>query len=412
MHSITDRVRLASAIIFVCAGACARSDARILRVWSHHGREAEHRAMQSIAESFVRPVELTFFPDPQYAEKIAVAAAARDLPDVLEIDGPQVPKLADAGLLEPLDGFLSAAERGDFLPTIIAQGTFAGHLYALGAFESALALYYDRALFDRAGIDAPPVGGSWSWDQLTSAARALKETGVVPLALHMNEAEDEWFVYAFAPILWSAGGELISDDGTRVAGVLDSEVNVLALKRWQRLFVDGLAEADPVDPDPFGHGRAAMDWSGHWMARAHLEAKGERLGAMIIPRAGTRVVVPSGSWCWAIVAGTSSLDEARAWIAHVTDPILGIRPMVVANGAVPGRHSAFAGLDWLSRPPYVLFREQLARDARPRPRTPFYATLARRFAAMLRDVAHGAEVSARLHETAASIQREIDRRKR
>ena len=47
-------------------------------------------------------VDMTFFPDFQYTEKISIAAAARDLPDAFDIDGPLVARYVDAGLLAPL----------------------------------------------------------------------------------------------------------------------------------------------------------------------------------------------------------------------------------------------------------------------------------------------------------------------
>jgi multiple sugar transport system substrate-binding protein len=372
--------------------------------------------MQRIQEEFQRgrgpdaSTELSFFPDTEYSEKIAVAAAAHDLPDVLEIDGPLVSKFVTAHLLRPLDGFVSGEVKSDFLPTVIEQGTIGGRLYALGAFESALVVYYDRSMLARAHVEAPLSGESWSWDRFLEAARALKASDVVPVALHMSESADEWFVYAFAPILWSAGGDLISEDGKVVKGVLDSRENAEALERWQVLFIEGLALADPVDPDPFGSGRAAMDWNGHWMARAHLSAKSDLLGAMPIPRMGALDRASSGSWCWAVTSSTDQEGIAFSWIARVIDPRDGMRMIVEANGAVPARRSAFPLIPWLDRAPFSLFRSEIQSSARPRPRTPYYPTLARAFASMLRDIAHGASVPQRLQEAAVVIQRDIDRK--
>jgi hypothetical protein len=60
--------------------------------------------------------------------------------------------------------------------------------------------------------------------------------------------------------------------------------------------------------------------------------------------------------------------------------------------------------------PYVLFRQQLEQNARPRPRTPFYATLTRHFAAALRDMAHGSDVASTLGRAERDIARVIERR--
>ena len=389
----------------------------ILRVWSHQGQEAENQALRSIAAAFNDAhaseglqVELTFFPDFQYTEKLSIAAAADDLPDAFDLDGPLVARFAEAGLLQPLDAWVTAEDRRDFLPTILAQGTVHDQRYALGAFESAVVLYYDRDWLARAEVTPPAAGQAWSWDEFLAACEKLQATGLDPVALHMDDAADEWYTYAFSPVLWSAGGRLISGDGTTVAGVLASWENVEALQRWQALFTRGYAATDPVEPDPFGRGHVAMDWSGHWMARGHLAAKGDRLGVMPLPRLGAQSVAPSGSWCWALSQASTHPEAAARWLRWVTGAQTGVIPMVRANGAVPARRSAFDAFPEYSSDPYRLFRQQLETIARPRPRTPYYATLTQRFAGAVREIARGAEVRRRLQVAEREIQEVIDRR--
>jgi ABC-type glycerol-3-phosphate transport system substrate-binding protein len=231
-----------------------------------------------------------------------------------------------------------------------------------------------------------------------------------PVAMHMNETADEWYTYAFSPVVWSGGGALISEDGTSVRGILASEANIRSIAKWQVLFTEGFAATDPVDPDPFGSGQTAMDWSGHWMARRHLENKGGKLGAMPLPRTGEQAAAPCGSWCWGVSARARDPQLAAKWVEWVTHPRHGIEPIVRANGAVPARQSAFALFPEYQQPPYRLFRQQLESNARPRPRTPYYATLTQRFAAALRDIARGADVDARLQQAEDEVQGVIDRK--
>jgi len=390
---------------------------RAVRVWCHQGQEAENRAMREIASAFnlayasrhVRVV-LTFFPDFQYSEKFAIAAAAHDLPDACDLDGPLVARYVDADLLTPLDGWFDRGELDDFLPTVREQGTINHRLYALGAFESAVVLYYDRQLFDAAGVSPPPEEQAWTWKEFLTACGRLRGAGIEPVAMHMNESADEWFTYAFSPVIWSGRGTLISSDGRQVRGVLASEANIKSLSAWQQLFKKGYAATDPVDPDPFDSGRVAMDWSGHWLAPAHLASKGARLGVMPLPRSGPLPVAPCGSWCWGICRQAHDPEIAAWWIKWVTDLRHGVEPIVRANGAVPARRSAFALFPEYTRMPYKLFRDELERFARPRPRTPFYSPLTQHFAAAVRDIARGADVASRLKTAEDEIQTVIDRR--
>jgi multiple sugar transport system substrate-binding protein len=226
----------------------------------------------------------------------------------------------------------------------------------------------------------------------------------------MNESADEWFTYAFSPVIWSGGGKLISDDGTTVRGVLSSEANVRSLQAWQRVFKEKYAATDPVDPNPFERGTVAMDWTGHWFARSHEALKREELGVMSLPRIGPKAVAPCGSWCWGISSHAKNRDLAVAWLRWITSRDHGVIPIVRANGSVPARKSAFAEFPEYAHPPYSLFRAQLDTIAQPRPRTPYYATLTQHFAAALRDISRGADVATRLKSAENAIQKVIDRR--
>lgn len=390
---------------------------RALRVWAHQGQEAENAAVRRIVAAYQRAmgaggeaVELTFFPDHHYAERLSIAAAAGDMPDAFEVDGPLVARFVDAGLLAAVDSLFSARDLDDFLPSVRVQGTVGGRLYALGAFDSAAVVYFDRRRLEEAGVRAPAADVGLLWPELSSACERLKAAGHRPLALHMNESADEWFTYAFSPLIWSGGGRLIDPGGTRVRGVLASAANVRSLLAWQRLFERDFASISSPDPNPFGSGTVAMDWSGHWMARSHLASKGRDLGVMPLPRLGPDTVSPCGSYCWGIFSGSERSELARGWLRWITGVTTGVLPLVRANGAVPARRSAFAALPEYGGPPYSVFREQLERNARPRPRTPFYATLTREFAAALRDIARGAHVQRRLERAEQAVQTAIDRR--
>jgi len=415
-----------AALLLMLAGAvslplgCSREEtgqrSKVIRVWCHQGQEAENRAMRDMVQAFNKAhspegvrVKMEFFPDKQYTEKLISAAAVGDLPDALDLDGPLVAQFVQAGLLRPLDPWFDEQVREDFIPTILQQGTIDGKLYALGAFDSALVLYYDKNMLAKAGVEPPPPEQAWEWGQFLHACRQLKEAGRDPLAMHMGDSSDEWFTYAFSPVIWSAGGALISPDGGKVEGVLNLPTNVAALKQWQRIFQEDLAATDPVNPDPFGSGETAMDWTGHWLAPSHLEKKGEALGAMPLPKMGEEKVAPCGSWCWGVSSAAEDPDTAVLWVKWATDPIHGIKPIVEANGAIPARKSAFGEFPEYERMPYRLFRQQLLHWARPRPRTPHYATLTQQFAAALRDIARGADVQQRLDEAAQAVQRVIDR---
>ncbi len=397
-----------------CAPEAPADQARVITVWAHHGQEAENTAMRAIVDAFNAAhqgelrVDIQFFPGGQYANKVSIASAADRLPDVLEIDGPLVGPWAAEGLLLPLNAHATPEYLADFLPTVVAQGTFNERLYALGAFDSALVVYYNRDIIARAGLDPPQrLEEAWSWPQFVAALHQVQPYADLPLSLHLDDPGDEWFTYAFSPLIWSNGGALI-DDG-RTEGVLDGPAAVEAIGRWRELITAGLAEPTSTNPNPFTGGRTAFDWTGHWMLPSFEAATDLDFGVMPLPRMGPEVVAPCGSWCWGISRSCRNRNDAWRVIAWLLDPAEGVKPIVQANGAVPARYSAFRFFPEYDVPPRRLFREQLEHAARPRPRTPVYPALTSAFARALRDIAFGAKVQPTLEHAARRVQRDLNR---
>ena len=400
-----------------CGTKPGADDTRVIEVWAHQGQEKENAAMREIVEAFNEHfadrklrIKITFFPDRQYADKVAIAAVAGTLPDVLDIDGPYVGPWAADGTLLPLDELVEAELRDDMLPSLLEQGTYDGHLYALGAFDSALVVYYNRDIIEKAGLRPPErAADAWTWDEFVDALHRVKPHARVALSLHMDDQSDEWFTYAFSPLVWSGGGRLIDTSENRAVGVLNGAATVTAITKWQRLFTDGLAEATSTNPDPFSAGLAAFDWTGHWMLPKFEKTAGLRFGVMPLPKMGDKLVCASGSWCWGLAKTCENREAAWQVVAWFLDPQHGIKPIVTANGAVPGCKSAFALFPEYEQLPRRLFREQLESAARARPRAPVYLALTSEFARALRDIALGADVEAALTKAAETVQRAADR---
>lgn len=415
---------LTGAVLVSTIAQCNRQSGstggRVVTVWAHHGQERENAAMRRIAEAFnerhrdqqIR-IDISFFPDRQYADKVSIASASASLPDVLDIDGPYVGPWAAEGVLQPIGDLVSEKLRTDMLPSLLEQGTYDGKLYALGAFESALVVYYNRDIIEEAGLRPPSrLADAWTWTEFVEALTRVKPHVTIPLSLHMDDHSDEWVTYAFSPLIWSNGGGLIDPDSGNVLGVLNSRPTIEAVRRWQRLFEKGLAQATSTNPNPFAAGLAAFDWTGHWMLPGFEQTTALRFGVMPLPKMGDQPVCASGSWCWGISRNCG--DRSLAWqaVRWFLDPAQGIRPIVQANGAVPGRRSAFEYFPEYDRMPRRLFREQLESAAHPRPRTPVYLSLTSTFARALRDIALGADVERTLRRAAESVQRVADRQGR
>ncbi|HHM05209.1 MAG TPA: sugar ABC transporter substrate-binding protein [Gammaproteobacteria bacterium] len=386
-----------------------------LTVWAHAGQETERATLQAQVARFqeARPdlaLRLSFLPERTYNAQIQAAALAGELPDVLELDGPYVANYAWQGHIAPLDGLLPATLVADLLPSLQAQGRYAGRLYAVGVFDSGLGLYGRRSALEEAGLRLP-AGAEEAWSaaefDAVLAALAARDTDGAVLDLKLNYG-GEWYTYAFSPLLVSAGADLIDRRDYRHArGVLDSPAAVATLRRVQG-WLNG-AYVDPnVDDAAFTSGRVALSWAGHWEYRRYREAAGADLVVLPLPDFGHGSRTGQGSWAWAVRRDSARAREAAAFLQFLLRPEE-VLAMTAANSAVPGTRTA------LSRSPRygeggplrLFARQLLAGQAVPRPPTPAYPAITSAFQQAFVDIRNGADAAAALGRAAALIDRDI-----
>jgi multiple sugar transport system substrate-binding protein len=357
-------------------------------------------------------IELVSISPEAYAARVTDSAHAGALPCVLEFDGPYLYNFAWPGYLQPIERFVSADLVADFLPSIVAQGTFNGKLYSLGQFDSGLAIYGNRRYLEEAGVRIPTFDQPWDLAEFEDVLARLTALPEVDAALDMklNYGRGEFYTYGFSPILQSFGGDLI-DRRTyqQASGVLDGPQSVEALQHFQSWFNNGWVSTSTTTDDEFYASRkVALSWVGHWMYNSHAQNLGQDLVLLPMPDFGHGPKTGMGSWSWGL--SSNCPDPAGAWtfIAYLLSPEEILR-MTDANGAVPARRSALARSKLYGETgPLRLFVQQLESDrAVPRPITPAYATITAAFAEAVDNIIQGADVKAELTRAAQKIDRDI-----
>ncbi len=90
-----------------------------------------------------------------YETSLKSAAAAGEMPDIVDMDGPFLYEFAWAGLLRDIKSCFTEDELAAFLPSIIQQGTYQDTLYSLGTFDSGLGLWAHKSMLDAVGARIP-----------------------------------------------------------------------------------------------------------------------------------------------------------------------------------------------------------------------------------------------------------------
>lgn len=204
-------------------------------------------------------------PDTDMRQKLLTAAAGGETPDLARMDIVQTPEFANLGALAAMDDLIPdfATYAQAFYPGPLATNSFKGKSYGLPLDTNTRVLFYNLALFEEAGIAAPPA----TFDDFKAAADKVMALGKDGVAAFSEGGTGAWNVL---PWLWSNGGGITNADYTTATGVLNSDATVGAvelLKGWldsgamsQTILGGGLATSQEL-----AEGKVAMIVDGPWM---------------------------------------------------------------------------------------------------------------------------------------------------
>jgi multiple sugar transport system substrate-binding protein len=133
-------------------------------------------------------------------------------PDILELDAAG-PAYAADDLLYKAEEIVSPETLKDIEPTFMDSAKIDGQAYGVPTVASTRALFYNKDLFAKAGIAAPPK----TWDELLTDAQKITAQGGgkvfgygMPLGSEEAQAETSIFAYG-AGASWESGGKMTID---------------------------------------------------------------------------------------------------------------------------------------------------------------------------------------------------------
>lgn len=320
----------------------------------------------------------------EYREKVITSIVSGAPPDIFLLDGIDVPAFVDEGVVLDLAPFASrvGTDLSAFYPSVLAIFSRGRHVYAFPKGFTPMVYYYNKDLFDRAHLPYPAL--DWTWDDFLRDARALtRDTSGDGVPDYWGTALDRRF-FTWQSWVWSGGGDILSPDGTRATGYLNSPQTDSTIR-----FLTDLPTRYGVAPRPnafravtgketrlFYAGQLAMLTSGHWlipqlepyMRKYHL-----RLGVTSIPRApGHRLETAVFASAWAVPYNTPHRKlavELAAWLTAADAQMTRARQGLELP-AMPAVQQAYAAEDTLG-----LERDFAAQVPYGRP--PWGATIAR-----------------------------------
>ena len=388
-----------------------------LSMWYHGaGNEVESKIVNQVIADFNASqsdwkVELQSFPQAAYNDSVTAGALAGNLPDILDVDGPNMPNWAWAGYMQPLS--IDESKIANFLPG--TKGVWNGKLYSIGLWDAAISLVTRKSILDELKLRVPTLDKPWTGDEFEAALKAAKDSGKFKFAFDLGTAwTGEWYPYAFSPFLQSFGGDIVDRSTYKTAeGALNGEAAIAWGKWWQHLFTDGYAQAtqDPADRDNgFNSGEYAFSWNGNWAALGALKAFDDVL-FLPAPDFGKGPKIGAASWQFGVSAKSAHPDGASKFIEFaLQDKYLAAFSNGI--GLIPATTSAAAAVDnYKPGGPLAVFFDYSNKEGLVRPVTPGYVVESKVFEKAAADIARGADVEGALDAAVDEINADIEKNK-
>lgn len=228
-------------------------------------------------------VDLMVIPADNYSEKLNSMIAGKSAPDVILSWECDINRFAKNGAIEDLSDYLSKStiNTDDFIPAVNDLTKITGGSYGLPWCYASEILYYNKDMFDIAGVEYP--NDDWTWEDFREAAKKL--------TIRNGNNVTQWGATTIdIPGVWYSQFGQTGDD------VVDSDGNIVLGEGTKKAleFEYELINVDKVVPEPSGAtgnsvdlftaGKAAMTRTGSWFIGSYKEIKDFNWDIAVLPK--------------------------------------------------------------------------------------------------------------------------------
>lgn len=339
---------LALAMVMTMVVGVAAAEEVTLSMWIWD--DAQAPVMQAMADGFTAQnpgikVEITSVAGvTDYNTKMQAVIGTPDAPSVFWMNFNLSKEYVPMGFVQDLTAAIDTygIDMSKLNAGITEAYTVNGNIYGIPKDTDSYALYYNKALFDAAGVEYPT--DDWTIDDFIEKAKALTTDSVVGWT---NTTSDRIY-YGF---MVSDGGKIYSDDGTEA--LVNGPECVEVLQKLMDLSAGGYAYtgqqlAEVSDTAAFTSNIAAMTINGSWMISQYASALGDNLGICQVPSGKAGKGSAGHGISYATTTSNAHMEETMKFLAYLaTDEAQAMQATVV----IPAANAAAAS--WESLYPNV-----------------------------------------------------------
>ncbi|MGP3963160.1 ABC transporter substrate-binding protein [Nonomuraea sp. 3N208] len=313
---------MAATLLSACSGGSGSTSNEKVTLTYANWSEDQTPAMEQIAAEFQKQnpnitVKIQTLPWTEYWSTLQVGVAGGTAPDAFWMLADHFREYAKGGALVDLSDTVKSTgiDMGAYPKAVSDSYTYEGKIFALPKDFDTNGVWYNKALFDAAGVKYPD--DTWGWQEVQDAAKKLtdKGKGVWGIAAPIDPQG------GYYNTILQAGGTIIKPGGT--ASDFAGPAAVAGLKFWTDLQSAGSSPtlkqlSDTEAVAMFENQKVAMYFSGaYWALRFHKNAdlKG-KIDVAPLPKGVKRATVTSGIGN-AGYAGSKHPEELKKFLAFL-----------------------------------------------------------------------------------------------
>lgn len=245
----------------------------LLPVWEELANQ--YRSSHSNVTLNITPIE-----NEAFKARLTTVTQSGDAPDVFQTWGGGVLRQqVEAGLVKDITADIDSI-RDTLVPTSLRPYEIDGKIYAVPYDIGMVGFWYNKALFNQAGISAPPQ----TWSQFLDAVRRLKNAGITPISLAGGAKWPGHYYWTYLAL------RLAGPDGLQKAAA-DKKFDgpefieagrklkeLVDLQPFQNGFLGAMFDTPDGEAAVIGNSQAAIELQGQWAPAVQKEQSGKDLG--------------------------------------------------------------------------------------------------------------------------------------